>query len=431
MPAYVERNLWCETAAESFAGDPLDGDRVADLAIVGGGFTGCSAALHAAEQGVDVRLVEADRVGHGGSGRNVGLVNAGLWMPPDDIGALLGREAGAKLNRALARAPDLVFSLIERHGIDCHAVRNGTLHCAHSKKGLAELRSRLAQQLSREAPVELLDAEQTRARTGTGVFHGALFDERAGTIEPFAYCQGLARAAVEQGARIHESSPVTSVRHDGNAWHVQTATGSITARALLLATNAYHHLDTDTGVAEPTFTPVHFFQFATRPLPPERLESILPGGEGCWDTGTVMSAFRRDHEGRLLVGSLGALDHAGSAIHRGWARKKLASLFPDLKNEPLEYAWHGRIAMTADHLPKIVRLNDNGLMIFGYSGRGIGPGTLFGQTAAEAIATGSEDVLPMAVLDHYTERNTGLRRRFFEAGAVVDHAAWMGRHPFV
>jgi glycine/D-amino acid oxidase-like deaminating enzyme len=430
MSTYVERNLWRETAAESFAGDPLEGDRVADLAIVGGGFTGCSAALHAAEQGVDVRLLEADCVGHGGSGRNVGLVNAGLWMPPDDIGELLGREAGAKLNRALARAPDLVFSLIERHGIDCHAVRNGTLHCAHSKKGLAELRSRLAQQLSRDAPVTLLDAEQTRKRTGTGAFHGALFDERAGTIEPFAYCQGLARAAREQGARIHESSPVTSIRHDGNAWHVQTAAGSVTARALLLATNAYHHLDTDTGMAEPAFTPVHFFQFATRPLAPERLASILPGGEGCWDTGTVMSAFRRDHEGRLLVGSIGALDHAGSAVHRGWARRKLATLFPDLKREPLEYAWHGRIAMTADHLPKIVRLNDNGLMIFGYSGRGIGPGTLFGQTAAEAIVTGNEDILPLAVLGRYSERNTGLRRRFFEAGAVADHVAWMGRHPF-
>lgn len=431
MPAYVERNLWCETAPESFGSDPLEGDKVADLAIVGGGFTGCSAALHAAELGVDVRLIEADRVGHGGSGRNVGLVNAGLWMPPDDIVELLGREAGEKLNRALAHAPGLVFSLIERHGIECHAVRNGTLHCAHSKKGLAELRSRLAQQLSRDAPVELLDAEQTRARTGTNVFHGALFDARAGTIEPFAFCQGLARAASGQGARIHEASPVTSIRHDGNAWHVRTATGSVTARALLLATNAYHRPDTGTGMAEPAFTPVHFFQFATRPLPPERLESILPGHEGCWDTGTVMSAFRRDHEGRLLVGSLGALDHTGSGIHRGWAGKKLAALFPDLKDEPLEHAWHGRIAMTADHLPKIVRLQDNGLMIFGYSGRGIGPGTLFGQAAAEAIVTGNEDALPLGVLDSYAERNTGLRERFFEAGAMADHVAWMGRNLFV
>lgn len=430
MAVFVERNLWRETALESFRGEPLEGDRVADLAIVGGGYTGCSAALRAAELGLDVRLLEADRIGHGGSGRNVGLVNAGLWMPPDDIEHLLGREAGAKLNGALARAPDLVFSLIERHGIECHAVRNGTLHCAHSAKGLAELRSRLAQQLARDAPVELLDAEQTRVRTGTNVFHGALFDERAGTIGPFAYCQGLARGASGQGARIHEASPVTSIRHDGNAWRVHTATGSITAHALLLATNAYHHLDPDSGMAVPAFTPVHFFQFATRPLAPERLESILPGHEGCWDTGTVMSAFRRDHEGRLLIGSLGALDHVGSGVHRGWVQRKLAALFPELKDEPLDYAWHGRIAMTADHLPKIVRLRDKGLMIFGYSGRGIGPGTLFGRAAAEAIAAANEDVLPLAAVDAYSERHIGIRERFFEAGAIADHVAWMGRNLF-
>lgn len=429
MDAYVERNLWRATPAESFAGGPLESDATADLAIVGGGFTGCSAALRAAELGADVRLVEAERIGHGGSGRNVGLVNSGLWMPPDDINGLLGPEAGERLNEALAAAPDLVFSLIERYRIGCHAVRNGTLHVAHSPKGLDELRSRLAQLQARAAPVELLDAERTRKRTGTAAFHGALYDERAGTIEPFAFCQGLARAASEQGARIHEGSPVARIRHDGQAWRVETADATLTARKLLLATNAYHRLEGAADVDQPDFTPVHFFLFATRPLDDGRLASILPGREGCWDTGTVMSAFRRDHDGRLLVGSLGALDHPGSAVHRGWARKKLAALFPALRDEPFDYAWHGRIAMTGDHLPKIVRLPGDGLTIFGYSGRGIAPGTLFGRSAGQALVTGDTDALPLPSREGYGERRTALRRRFFEAGAVADHLAWMGRHP--
>ena len=428
MSAYVERNLWRETTPERFEATPLGGDASADLVIVGGGFTGCSTALHAAQRGLDVRLLEAEHVAHGGSGRNVGLVNAGLWMPPDDIEAELGPAVGAQLNEALAGAPAAVFSLIERHGIQCHAVRNGTLHVAHSKSGFEDLRSRHEQQVRRGAPVELLDAGQARARTGTAAIHGALFDPRAGTIEPFAYCAGLARAAVEQGAKLHERTPAQEIRHDGSAWQVHTSSGTIRARALLLATNAYH--DSVSGVAGPAFTPVHFFQFATTPLGPGQIDRVLPGQEGCWDTGTVMAAFRRDAAGRLLVGSIGALDHAGSGLHRSWARRKLAVLYPELKDQPLEHAWHGRIAMTRDHLPKIVHLGRDGLAIFGYSGRGIGPGTVFGAAAAEALASGRDDAFPLPVLEGYDERAVGMRERCFEAGAVADHVAWMGRHAF-
>lgn len=430
MAHYHEHNLWQHTAPETFAAPALAGTHEADLVIVGGGFTGCSAALHAAEQGLDVCLLEANTIGHGGSGRNVGLVNAGLWMPPDDIEQVLGAAAGGKLNRILAEAPALVFSLIEQHDIACNAVRNGTLHCAHSARGREELERRLAQQQQRSAPVTLLDADETHRRTGAEGFHGALFDRRAGTIEPLAYCRGLARAATAAGAHLHEQSGVQSFRRDGGAWHVTTAQGSVRARRLLVATNAYHEVRSNgasPGLAAPTFTPVHFFQFATRPLAAERLAQILPGGEGCWDTGTVMSAFRRDAAGRLVVGSIGALDHAGSALHRRWARRKLASLFPALHAEPFEYAWHGRIAMTNDHLPRIVSPGEDALMIFGYSGRGIGPGTACGRYAAQALATGDHEALPLSPVGHYTESVPRLREAFFECGALVDHAGWMLR----
>ena len=189
-------NLWRDSAAEHLSAPQFQGNRNTDLAIIGGGFTGLSAALHAAGQGAEVTLLEAETIGHGGSGRNVGLVNAGLWLPPDDVCKTLGNQAGEHLNSVLAAAPDLVFDLIERHAIACEPVRAGTLHLAHASRGLAQLQTRLAQAQARGAPVRLLDAQETAARLGTACFHGALHDSRAGTIQPLAYARGLAPACM-------------------------------------------------------------------------------------------------------------------------------------------------------------------------------------------------------------------------------------------
>ncbi|MCB2099894.1 MAG: FAD-binding oxidoreductase, partial [Rhodobacterales bacterium] len=250
-----DASLWRATAPEPPAAQPLDGDTTADVAIVGAGYTGCAAALALAEAGADAVLLEARSIGHGGSGRNVGLVNAGLWTPPDDVEALLGPEAGGRLNAALAAAPETVYALIERLDIPCEAVRHGTLHLAHAPSGLKDLRRRLAQQQARQAPVSLLDAAETARRTGTDRFHGALLDLRAGTVQPLAYAVGLARAAVAAGARIHANTPVSGRRHDGAAWRLDTPGGAVTARVLIDATNAYGAVNP----RSPDHTPVHFF----------------------------------------------------------------------------------------------------------------------------------------------------------------------------
>src|SRR6056297_3452259 len=232
-------SLWADSAAEDFTARSLQGEFSADLVILGGGFTGLSAALEAAGQGADVTLLEAETVGHGGSGRNVGLVNAGLWLPPDAVCKTLGQASGERLNTVLAGAPDVVFDLIETHAIACEPVRNGTLHLAHAPKGVAQLRARLAQMQARGAPVRLLDAAEVATRTGTDRFHGALHDPRAGTIQPLAYARGLARAAAGQGARLHEQSPVTMATRHGGYWVIHTPGGKLRAKHLLMATNAY------------------------------------------------------------------------------------------------------------------------------------------------------------------------------------------------
>lgn len=419
MTSTTKTNLWQASAAETVPATAFDTDGDADLAIIGGGFTGCAAALDAARRGASVAVFEAETVGHGGSGRNVGLVNAGLWLPPDEIIAIAGETDGMRLMTALSEGPSTVFDIIAREGIDCEATRAGTLHLAHAPSGLDDLRDRFRQGNRLGAPIQLLDADEAARRTGTHRFHGALWDPRAGTIQPLAYCRGLARAAVAAGARVHENTPVTRLSRDSDTWVIEAGHHRLRAKHLLLATNAYHR--DIKGTPAPKYVPVCFSQFATAPLPDHLREKILPGGEGCWDTALVMSSFRMDKAGRMIVGGIGDATGPASPIHAQWARRKLREVYPELADQPFEHSWSGRIAMTGDHIPKVVSFGPNALAVFGYSGRGIAPGTVFGTAAAKALLTDDTSHLPLPVISGHSERFTTIRQAYYETGAALTH----------
>ena len=420
MTSEPRTNLWRESDPGDGQCPPLGEDLRTDLVIVGGGFTGCSAALEAARSGASVALLEADTIGHGGSGRNVGLVNAGLWLTPDRITAQMGEEAGTRLIESLAASPDEVFERIADHDIACEATRNGTLHLAHSPKGLEELESRFRQGNRIGASLQLLDREETARRTGSRAFFGALLNPRAGTIQPLGYCRGLARAARSAGAGIFERSGADRLSHDGTEWLVESHGHTVRAPRLLLATNGY--VGALPGAPKPAFVPFHYCQFATAPLDEAQRARIIPGGEGCWDTALVMSSFRMDRAGRLVVGSVGNLHGPGAAVHRSWAARKLAEVYPELAGARFEHEWDGRIAMTSDHIPKIVDIGPGGLSVFGYSGRGIGPGTVFGHRAARALLFGEIDALPLVVQPGHREGLRTLRAGYYELGASLTHA---------
>lgn len=413
-------NLWRHSHRQDGAGAALSSDVAADLLVIGAGFTGCSASLEAAQNGADVVVLERDTIGHGGSGRNVGLVNAGLWLPPDQITKQIGEDAGRRLIAALSGAPDLVFGIIAAQGIDCDATRNGTLHLAHAPAGVTELQERFRQGNQTGAPLQLLDAEETARRTGSTAFFGALYDPRAGTVQPLAYCRGLARAAGAAGARIFERAGVTRIWHDGTGWHAVANGHTVRAKYLIMATNAYS--DAPAGAPAPQFVPVHYSQFATAPLSDADRARILPGGEGCWDTALVMSSVRVDAAGRLIIGGCGNMNGPGGRVHRRWAARKLAQIYPELAGMRFEHAWEGAIAMTADHLPKVVAFGPDALSVFGYSGRGIGPGTVFGKGAARALLLGDRGALPLYVTPRYAEGLKGARTAYFEVGATLTHA---------
>ena len=432
MPITLQ-SLWQASANNPFTSQALAHHAHTDVAIIGGGYGGLSAALELAKSGLDVHLLEAQTIGFGGSGRNVGLVNAGLWTPPDDIEATLGQAAGQKLNQAFACAPDMVFDLIQKYQIDCNPVRHGTLHCATNKSGLKDLNRRFLQQQKRQAPVELLSASATIQRTGSSEFLGALFDARAGTIQPLSYAFGLAHAAVKAGASINTQSAVLDYRYQDKQWHIFTAQGRVSANQLIVATNAYgtqndaQRSSRDAQSQAPQsqtkgyFTPIGYCQFATAPLTLKQQEQILPHKEGCWDTAHAMSSFRLDHKGRLIIGGVGSLEHKGSSTHMHWAQRKLMALFPELKAYEFDYMWSGQIAMTADKLPKMCAIGPQAISLYGYSGRGIGPATTLGCAAAKWAMGLDEIHLPLAISDPTMDHHWRLKSAYYNTGALLAH----------
>ena len=415
-----DRGLWARTAPPAPDTAPLDRAARADVAVIGAGYTGLAAALCLAEAGASVAVVEAADVGHGGSGRNVGLVNAGLWMAPDDIAAVLGPEYGPRLLAALGDGPAEVWALAARHGMECEAVAAGTLHCAAGRSGRAALEARAAQWQARRAPVWLLDADETARRTGTGRYHGALLDARAGTIQPLGYARGLATAAMAAGARIFTHSPVRAAAQAAGLWRLETPGGTLAAGRLIVATNAYSTGPWAALRGEITHLP--YFNFATAPLSDNLRRTILPGGEGAWTTRKILTSFRMDAAGRLVLGSVGALAGPGAAVHRHWARRTLRLLFPQLAKQPFEHGWYGMIGMTDDAMPRLHRLGPGAVAASGYNGRGIAPGTVFGRLLAQwTLGEIGADNLPLPLSPVQPARARALREASISAGAQLYH----------
>lgn len=407
-------SLWDKSTAEPSYDTSGDVGGACDVAIVGGGYTGLSTALHCAEKGLSCQLLEAKSIGYGGSGRNVGLVNAGLWLPPQDVQGLLGRDKGGSLVQTLGDMPAYVFSLIKKHQIRCEAQRNGTIHAAHSPKGFEDLSGRAAEWQRLGAPVDLLTADQAAEKTGSSAFYGGLLDRRAGTINPMGYARGLAQAADGAGAKITTGATVQNLSRQGDHWVVKTDRGTLSAKKVVIATNAYSD-DLWPGLRQ-TFTMIHFFQVATAPLG-ARIDNILREGQGLWNTAPVMFSLRRDDFGRLIIGSMGA---ELGGLSRRWAQKTLKRLYPELGDVAFEDAWHGQIAMTPDYMFRIHRLAEGLYSPVGYNGRGITTGTMFGQAMSELFTGASESDLPVPVTDLKPVSNNFVKTGFYHTAFAAN-----------
>ncbi|MEM8662991.1 MAG: FAD-binding oxidoreductase [Pseudomonadota bacterium] len=414
-------SLWDTSAAEAVPdaanSGHLEGGRAVDVAIIGGGYTGLSTALHCAQKGLSALVLEAHQIGQGGSGRNVGLVNAAAWLPPQEVRARLGPVYGPRFVERFGAAPDYVFSLIERHQIRCEARQNGTIHAAHNAAGLRSLEARHRAWQALGAPVELLSRSQAADMIGSPRFHGGLLDRRAGTINPMGYCRGLARAAIGAGATVSTGLPAQRLTRVAGRWRVETGAGALEAKSVVLATNAY----TDTlwpGLTN-EYTPIHYFQLATEPLGQEAAH-ILPARQGVWDTGKIMQSIRRDAEDRLIVGSMGRVigDWREGPTQR-FAKRLLARLFPDLA-VTFSSAWHGVIALTDDHLPRIHHLDEGLYAPIGYNGRGITTGTVLGAVMADVLTGAPPDTLPLPLTAPRPARAPALMARLYDTAFTAN-----------
>ncbi|WP_426143013.1 NAD(P)/FAD-dependent oxidoreductase [Pseudomonas sp. DWP3-1-2] len=415
-----EECLWETLTPQRPDAQALRAELTVDVCVIGAGITGLSAAIHVLEQGKRVAVLEAHRTGHGGSGRNVGLVNAGLWIPPDEIEAGFGRAIGSQLNRMLGAAPALVFSLIDKYGIDCQLRREGTLHMAHNAKGVADLRSREQQWQRRDAPVELLTGKACEQATGTTKITAALLDRRAGTINPMAYTCGLASAVGRLGGQLFDHSPVTRLERQGDKWCVITENGAVLAEKVVIASNAY--TEGQWTELRRTFFPGYYYQVASAPMNDEAAQQVLPFGQGSWDTRQVLSSIRRDADGRLLLGSLGNGNQKPGWFLKAWADRVQQHYYPYLKNVEWEFTWTGCISFTPDHLLRLFEPAPGLVAVTGYNGRGNTTGTVVGKAFADYVCTGDVSVLPIPFAPMKPLPGAGLRSACYEAGFSLYHA---------
>lgn len=374
-------SAWTDVAEPLVAARPLEGSHRADVVVVGAGYTGLSAALHLAERGAEVVVLDAAGPGWGASGRNGGQIIPGLKHDPDELERRFGEETGRRMWQTAGSAADFVFDLVGRHKISCHAERCGWIAAAPHARALESLRSRTAQWQRRGAPVELLDGKRITELTGATGYVGGMLDRRAGALQPLAFVAGLARAARQAGAAIHGGSLVRGLEVAPGGWRVDTPAGSVTARSVILATNAY------TGDLWPdlarTVLPVQSYQVATRPLPEDVRRQVLPGGQVVSDLRRILFYFRLDPAGRLLMGGRGPLDDRGDPALFARLEAVARRLFPRIGAAAWEHRWSGRVALTADHVPHLHEPRTGVLIGLGYNGRGVAMATVMGKLLAE------------------------------------------------
>ncbi len=414
-------NLWQETKHQQGLAqlDQLQSHIDVDVAVVGGGFSGLSTALHLAQQGVSVTVLEAQEIAFGASGRNVGLTNAGLWIMPDRTLNLLGERQGKMLNKLLIDAPCYVRQLILENQIDCDYTANGTLHLAHSTASLDYLQQRMHQLSAYSANMQMLDKTQAFSHTQAEGYYGALQDLRAGTLQPVKYCQGLAVIALKSGASIYTHSAVKRIEKNAAGLCLQTTKGSVQAKKVVLATNAYEqHLQYSKGL----YTPLFYCQLASQPLSAEQRKHCLVSNMGCWDTGRVMRSFRTAADGRLIVGTVGNIHLKNAQGFESWTRHVVNKTFPHIGDLEYQFAWAGRIAKSHNNIPMLNLIDDDILQILGYSGRGIAGATVTGREIANYLTAKTKPMdiaLPMNCARSISFNK--LRAAVYEVGSQISH----------
>ncbi len=406
-------SLWAAVTAPGPACDPLAGDSNADAVVIGAGFTGLSTALNLRKAGVDVVVLEAVVPGWGASGRNNGQVIPTLSRPdPDDIEAQHG-DAGARFVTLLRDCASNLFDTARAHGINAEAEQTGWMQPVHSPGRMAIAERRVRQWSARGAPVELLDAAQTRAMTGSTAWHGGFWNRTGGHINPLALARGLARAAINAGARIHGHTPALDYAHHDGRWHVRTPAGTVRARALVLATGTYTG-EIAPGLA-PTIArevvPVVSWQMSTQPLSDAARKTVIPGRQALSDTHGDLHFARFDARNRLVSGGVTLRPFGQIERLKATVGARLQQLWPQLGALQIDPVWNGYVGMTDDFMPRFHRLGPDGWGWVGCNGRAVGLSVALGGEFAKAVCGTPDTQLALPFTDPKPLPMHGIARR--------------------
>ncbi len=374
---------YAATAEQMDPFDSLKGRITADVCVIGGGYTGLSAALHLAEAGRDVVLLDAQRVGFGASGRNGGQLGSGQRMDQESLEKLVGFDDAAKLWDLAEASKDLVKSLVAKHKIDCH-LKPGIAHACFNARDMAEEHAYTEHLQTRYGydQIEVLDADALGAICPSPAYHGGSLDMGAGHLHPLSYALGLARAAEAAGVRIYERSEVHDINPAAKPV-ARTSHGQVQADHVILACNGY--LGGLNRKVAARVMPINNFIVATEPLGDDAAR-ILTRDVAVADTKFVVNYFRLSHDTRLLFGGGESYGYKFPSDITATVRKPMLQIFPHLEDTRIDYAWGGTLGITMKRMPYLARLAPNILTASGYSGHGVGTATHAGQLMALAIA---------------------------------------------
>jgi gamma-glutamylputrescine oxidase len=409
MSGDTKIDSWYESTAETATSYPrLEGEISADVGVIGAGYTGLSTAIHLAERGYRVGLLEAEHIGWGASGRNGGLICSGQRVDMLAIERLVPKEDARRLWHLAEEAKGLVRKMINQHNISCH-LRSGILEAAWKQSHyqfLSHYIKHLRTQYDyREA--RLLDSREIRNHLDTSRYHGGYLDHGAGHLHPLKFALGLGRAATDAGVSIYHRSKVNSIRRVGGQSVMQTDHGQLITPIVVLACNGY------LGNLEPRLTgaimPINNFMLATESLGKDRARSLIRNHVAVSDTKFVVDYFRMSPDYRLLFGGGENYTPRFPADIKSFVRRYMLRVFPQLSEVRIDYAWGGTLAITRSRFPLFGRLEGDTYYALGYSGQGVALATLAGQVLSDAIAGSVEDFDVFAKLP----------RRQFPGGALL------------
>jgi len=356
----------------------LEGAIEADVAIVGGGFSGVATAVELSERGYKVVLLESNRIGWGASGRNGGQIIGGYGQNPGAFRSTIGSEGVDIVEGMGVECVDIIKQRIEKYNIDCD------LKWGYCEVGLKKRHLKSYQQWAEDDPaMHLLDQDQIKEYVNSELYLGGYYREDWGHIQPLNLCIGEAKVAQSLGANIFENSQVTNITYGDNPV-VTTQKGSVKAGHVILCGNAY--MGKLVPYLDARVLPATSCIIGTEPLSDEQLQQTMVRDVAVCDSRTALDYYRLSADKRLLFGGLSNYTGLEPVNAEAVMRNKMAKVFPSLKTVKIDYSWSGRMGISVRRMPQIGRLkNSNILYASGYSGHGVAPTHMTGRLLAEAV----------------------------------------------